>query len=435
MEASNLVFIVVAEVAALLTLLCLFLLFKNNALRKLVQRLKERIEQLLNDLRLARKQPASSVEPKMSYRQFLELQLEMTHAHHRSLRPEQDIVLDIDPGVPSSRRCAALRHAILSIEIEATAAKDENTPNWSQIDRKYEQLFNFQEEYAAQQPASSSAEVAEVERLTDELKAAKKRVDSLEKFRSLYLDLEARWQGCQNSAKNQYDELSGIIASIDNAEQSQSLRNALSDYHAIYAGASTLISEQVVSGRAGADIRSATDSLDEIRQLKVLASDQHRIISELQRQLVSSVSDAPDGAALEELTLQLDKQIRFVKEAETCIQLMENELNMAHEEIESLKLRQSAIPQLKSELKELRDSVENYETQIYTLRASNQRLNRDMKELKNQAPEPGSEPALESGPESGPESGESHKLKKKLLEMEAKYAALEEKFLDLKLGS
>ena len=421
MEVSSLVFIAAVEVGALLALLCGFLLLKNRSLRKLISRLQERLEKLIQDLRRARDQRSGGLKKPKTYRGFVELELEATQAHHKSLHPEQDIVLDIDPSVPLPRRAAALRHAILSIELEASPTNTEEPTNWHQMNRKYEQLFSFQQDYAPADELVVEGQSEEVEMLNEELKAAKKRVDSLEKFRTLYLELEERWQECQNSAKGQFDELSGMVARIDDASQSESLMGALDAYQSTYSAMAQFISDSTEQ-QPEMEPRYAGDSSGEVRQLRAVAADQHRIIAELQRKLASAESDAQLSEAVDELKAQLDKQMRFVQESEACIQLMEEELHTANKELELMKARQSAIPQLKAELKELRDACENYETQVYTLRASNQRLSRDMKKLKSQT--------ADRGP-----GGDSQKLKKQLLEMEAKYADLEEKFLDLKLGS
>lgn len=72
---------------------------------------------------------------------------------------------------------------------------------------------------------------------------------------------------------------------------------------------------------------------DEIAKLHNIAADQYRTIHELQQKLMSAITAEQKELAIQAIQQQLERQIRFVHESETCIQLLEDELTKAHAEI------------------------------------------------------------------------------------------------------
>lgn len=416
MQLPNLYLIAAVEVAALLVVVCMFLVFQNRSLRTLVRKLQERMTQLVADLRLARAEKAKKElpAPAQNYTAFLNTHIDQTKSHHQELGQGKDIVLDLDPDTPLPRRAAALRYAILLAEKEANTGKHAKFTDWKLLERKYEQLLQYQSTYAS----SDDTDSAEMDALRDELTAAKKRVSNLERFKALYFDLEEKWESCKDTAQNHFDELTQLAAGSENAE---AIESVLQSYHSNYGELGTLI-ENGIDGVSilSADSNKTDGSAGEIRHLRAVAADQHRIITELQRKLKESTSAEQTEQVVHELQGQLQKQIRFVQESETCIQLLEDELTTANKELEQLKSRLTRLPQIKTELKELRDQNDDYEMQLYSLKSENRRL---MSKLQN---------AKHSAPPSD-DAGEVRRLKKEMGELENKYAELEEKFLDLKL--
>lgn len=411
MHANSLYLIAAAEIAGLLLLVCVFLVFQNRSLRRVVRKLQERMEQLVQDLKLARAaRREKPQESGPSYKQMLDKQLEQIRDHHQSLGNEQDIVLDIDPETPLPRRVAALRYAILLTEKEAASANPHASANWKMLERKYEQLFRFNQDYSGK---DSSAE-GELDALREELTAAKKRINNLERFKALYFDLEEKWQDSKHEAKSHFDSLTQLTASADNADE---IEAALHAYHNSYGD----LGRMIEAGVDGATIISGTqkdETAGELRHLRAVAADQHKIITELQRKLREASTAEAREEVVTELQGQLQKQIRFVQESETCIQLLEDELTNANKELEQLRGRLNQLPQVKTELKLLRDQNDDYELQMYALKSENRRLTSKMQQLASAPP---------------PDDNENRQLKKALMEMESRYAELEEKFLDLKL--
>ncbi|SMF35073.1 hypothetical protein SAMN02745866_02226 [Alteromonadaceae bacterium Bs31] len=413
MLGSNLMLIVAMEVSVLFLLLCLYLLFQNRKLRRTIGLLHGRMEQLVKDLRTARiaaKAENQSAKSSETYKHFLNEHIQAVRKHHEDLESDRDIVLDIDPATPSSRRAAALRYAVLMAEKEATAKSGGNSADWKLLERKYEQLFNFNQQYAAEPSATDGSELEE---LREGLASAKKRINNLERFKTLYFDLEEKWENCKDTAKSHFNTLTQLTESAENSEE---IAGALHAYHTSYAEVGALI-EDAAEGEtilSGASI----DSSGEIKHLRAVAADQHKIITELQRKLQEANTVEAQAAVVDELQEQLQKQVRFVQESETCIQLMEDELGNANTELEQLRSRLNVLPQLKTNLKDLRDQNDDYEMQVYTLKSENRRLKSKLQSAGDSPPQ---------------DDGEVRKLKKEISAAEARYAELEEKFLDLKL--
>lgn len=130
-------------------------------------------------------------------------------------------------------------------------------------------------------------------------------------------------------------------------------------------------------------------------------------------------SDEERAEVVEELQVELNRQIRFAQESETCIQLMEDELQNANKEIEQLTSKLGKVGELKMELIETRAQNEQMRDQLFKLKTDNRKL-------RQKADEMAKRPAEKSGED-------STALKKELADLQAMYADLEEKFLDLKL--
>ncbi|WNO09958.1 hypothetical protein [Teredinibacter sp. KSP-S5-2] len=422
LEAPDLFIVAAVEVAAVLFVICVFLVYQNRNLRELVSRLKTRMEELVSDLRHARRlvssnKPAEqeSTSPPTSGKAYLALiaeQIEQTRNYHESLNSTQDIILDLSPETPLPRRAAALRYAMLLAEKEAVSGGEDAKTNWEPIKKKYEQIFSFYEDYStdAETPSGPSEEV---DLLNQELTNAKKRINNLEKFKALYFDLEEKWQEAKDNADAHYSDLTEMVSQVENSGE---FEQKLNDYHASYQTVSKLI-EGGVEPTQTEVIRLDEAAAGEIRHLRAVAADQHKIIEDLQRRLQEAQSEEERTAVVTGLQQELHKQTRFIQEAETCIQLMEDELHNANREIEQLKSKANTLPQLKAELKETRDLKDEYELKMYALKTENTKLNKRLKESNN----------------TSIDMAQLNEMKKQLADMETQYASLEEKYLDLKL--
>lgn len=413
MGTSNLILIFAAEVIALSLFAIAILVLKNRKLKNLISKMQKRLDEMVKQLRQKRPaptepapQPATNA-PSESYQDHLDTQLELTKDYHYDLGSRQDISLDLDPDSPLQRRTAALRNAFLVAE-KASVVEDQPV-DWDLLATKYQQILAYNEDYAPQVEQSTE----DLTLLEEELEQAKKRINNLERFKTLYFELEEKWESAKSKANEHYAELKNLASSSD---QSEGLETLIENYHLSYQSIDTII-EQGLSTDIEVGPSSATH-IAEIQKLRDVAADQHRIITELQEKLASAHSIEEKSEVVEGLQTELQKQARFLQESETCIKLMEDELNHANDQIDMLKSRAVMVPQLKAALKELQSNADRRDQIVDSLKTENRRLAKKL-QLAQEAP-----------PES---NDEARKLRAELTNLQSKYNDLEEKFLNLKL--
>ena len=410
MGKINFTLILAAEALIVCLFLTILLLLKNRHLKHLIAKLKAQLKELAARLKNLAQPTQTQAPPETPYRERLDEQLANTKDYHVSLGTRQDIALDLDPDSPLPRRTAAIRHAFLIAEKEATA--NEPAVNWDFLASRYQQLLAFNEDYAPQLNEGLEEDLAQTQ---EELEQAKKRISNLERFKQMYFELEERWNKCKNKADEHYSELQ-ILA--DKSEQPEDFRSLLEQYHSSYGDIGDMI-ERGTGESPLPDHHASPDSqLHELRRLRSVAADQHRIISELQQQLSSTTFAEQQAVVVESLQTELTKQARFLKESETCIQLMEDELANANRELEQLRARASQAAAFKNAMKDLQEAAETHEQIVGSLKQENRRLAKKLKLTQDAPPE---------------DSQENRALRKELTTLQGKYNDLEEKFLNLKL--
>lgn len=409
MGATNFILILVAEALAVSVFVAAVLLLKNRKLRRLIAKLQVLIEEMRGQLKKA-KQPAAPNQPVETYNDKLNQQIELTKDHHHSLGTRQDIALDLDPDAPLPRRTAALRHAFLIAEKEASAYQD--GIDWDFLASRYRQILSFHEDYNTPVNPEQNQEILQ---LKEELTQAKKRINNLERFKAMYLELEERWDRCKDQATEHYIELKNIA---EQSGQKENFENLLDSYHASYNEIGALIEQGFNETIASAMADNPEDHLKEIRRLRGVAADQHKIITELQSKLQTTSNNEEKEQIVGHLQTELQKQARFLQESETCIKLMEDELANAKQEMKQLLERLGQLPQLKSELKTLQSAASTHEQVVDSLKQENRRLAKKLKLTQEAPPE---------------DNQEARALRKELTNLQAKYNDLEEKFLNLKL--
>lgn len=429
MQFDNILVIALAEVSLVLLIFCLILFAQNRKQKGVVKKLQSRMLELVDDLKEAKTSPAteSQEEPTAAEvcKTFLDQvneQIEVTREHHTSLEPDRDIVLDLAPDTELPRRAAALRYAVLLAEKEALMSAiefedEESDLDWSKIRGKYQQIFDFYEDYTPE--PEEVANHGDLEALNQELLNAKKRINNLEKFKALYFDLEEKWEASKEQAQAHYNDLNEMASQVEDSEK---FETSLKNYHEAYNTIDTIIVEGVGNPDTIVETVKITDekTAGELRHLRMVTADQHKIITDLEDKLKSASTDEEKNEIVEGLKDELEKQKRFMQESDTCIQLMEDELNNAHKELDQLKGRLKTLPSLKTQMQEVRKQKDEYELKVYALTSENRKLTKKLKE--------------EQGSSMVVDSGEATKLKKELADLESRYASLEEKYLDLKIG-
>lgn len=412
MGTDHLILILAAEALIACVFITILVLLKNRNLRRLVAQLQERIQRLSDRCRdivsPSHSQPSTATDAD-SYSDRINQQLESTKDYHHSLGSRQDIALDLDPDAPLPRRTAALRHAFLIAEKEAVAETDEST-NWDFLAVRYQQLLSFHEDYAPTDDNHTAEQIAQAQ---EDLQLARKRIDNLERFKTMYFELEERWEHCKGQADQRYAQLQAMTQAGTHGDDFRSL---LADYHASYAEIDAIIAAGANEGKSSA--ASPDSQLQELRRLRSVAAEQHRIISELQNRLTAAPASEEQAIVLESLQNELKKQSRFLQESETCIQQMEDELANANRERQQLRARASEAARLRTEVEDLKESAATDEQIAGSLKEENRRLTKKLKSTQEAAPE---------------DNHEAHALRKQLSSLLGKYNDLEEKFLNLKL--
>ncbi len=408
MESPNFFLILAWEAFGIAMVAVAVLLFQNRKMRSLVNKLQERMHELVNDLKKSReevgKKPPVREE---TYLHYVNQHIEQTKKHHFSFRGGQDIMLDLDPEVPLPRRTAALRHAILIAEKESHS-QILNKTNWDLLAARYQQLLDYNKAY----DSAPSGDNGELEQLREELETSRKRISNLEKFKSLYFDLEKNWRESKGKASEYFDEMSSLISQGRPAED---LTPILHNYNTVYAG----FSDQIEAGVDTNPVKYDEQSHKEIIRLRNVTVDQHRTINDLQEKLSRASNEEQRAIIIKDLQGELQKQARYLQESETCIRLMEEELRNSNKEIEQLRVRAAQVGQFRTRLKELQSAEEANQHIIHSLKQDNRRLNQKIKTMSESAPE---------------DNNETRALRRELTTFKAKYAELEERYLDLKLN-
>ncbi|MGK0440430.1 MAG: Sec-independent protein translocase protein TatA [Pseudohongiellaceae bacterium] len=335
-----------SELAALLLLVTIFLLFHIKKLKKLIAKLEEKITKLRQSMGVSKKSAAEaqkkltkalSIKPK-AYMDYLDQQIEDTRDHHNTLNPDRDIVLDISTDSPLERQAAALRHAFLIAEKEADYSGEDDASDWAVLQSKFEQIIQFYEQAA--EPDETDIEPVDITQEGDsseeEIATLKKRIENLEKFKKLFFDMESKWSKAKKEADGYQEQLAAMGTELGAGDEFEGLLKK-------YAGSYGEVGDMIAQGTGDIDARTMGGSTtiignrDEIDRLRNMAADQHKVITGLKRQLVDASSAEQQADVMSKLGDQLDRQDRFLKEAETCAQLLEDELNRSLDENQELR--------------------------------------------------------------------------------------------------
>lgn len=490
MEGSTILLYVVAQLALGLLLVCIFLFLFLRKQKKLIKRFEEKLLEQKDSIKTARleakeaKTALSSMEavpepePAKSFVELLDEEIDATRAHHQSLNPDRDIVLDITPDSPMDRQVASLRHAFLLAEKEARFAGGEDESSWEVLEAKLAQIISFYEPEPAEEPepqpepepeqAPSEEDNEAMAKLEEELGNYKKRVENLEKFKKMFFEMESKWDAAKSEADGYQEELLALGVQMGGGEHFQSL---LDSYTNAYEQVGDIISEQSqtlnmepvdVDGEGGGpgETKVVTRTVEmvvektsagkaiiqnqeEIERLKNMAVDQHNIIVGLKQQLLEAQSAEEQQQVVEQLSHQLEQQQRFLQEAETCTQLLEDELSRTIEENETLRkeLEDSGdkedVQKLENMVEELTTESRDMLSTIAALEAENSKLKETM-ESGEVAAAPA--PAAAGDGVSEEVMALNEKLKEQLdvsqqelLNLQAQHIELEERYLELKM--
>lgn len=424
MQVSNFVLFGAIETLFILLMLSVGLVFYTRNLKGVIKGLQDKLSKLIGDLKESKatvREMQTELDPANAYRNQINDQLQTTREYHLTLAANQDIALDLNTEVPLERQVAAFRHAMLIAEKEALHASEDENPDWSILQSKLSQLIQFYQ--ASNTDTDDSAEpIGELNQLQEELNASKKRVDNLEKFKKLFFEMESKWSDAKNKADNFHQELSSMAADVADPA---GFNNTLNNYHKVYDDISDMLTS---AGDKNENSRTNTIEItrddpqaqNEIRKLRSVAADQHKIIAELERKLQSAETVEQKDSVIQELSDQLQRQTRFVQESETCIQLLEEELHTALEQLAQLENLSNSDSE--EENKKLRTMVKKFSSESKGMLQKIDELEQANRQLQTQ-------------PNSGNSAEELQVAQQELLNLQTQYAELEEHYLELKMKS
>lgn len=454
MPESNMLIYVIGELAIVLLVICGFLIFHAANLKKLIRMLEEKILALRKSVSSARKETKRAlkrlaekekIKPK-KFLDYLDEEIHQTREHHQSLNPDRDIVLDISSDAPLDRQAASLRHAFLIAEKEARYAGGEDDSSWDVLQAKLQQIIEFYESAA---PEAEPEPEPELETPGDSVQAEeiasyKKRIENLERFKKLFFDMESKWESSKNQADEYHQQLLTMGKDLGAGED-------FDEVLARYSKAFDEVGELIADGEAGDVGRGSAPeqtvevegrkegaskmvfaNQEEMARLRNMAVDQHKVINELKKKLFAAASPEEQQEVVDELSNQLEQQQRFLKEAETCTQLIEDELSRSMQENESLRSQleggaegvdEAEIEQLETLIGDLTSESKEMLSTIATLEGENVSLKQKIDSSSSSASQENVDLLKEK-------LGE---MQQELLNLQTQHIELEERYLELKM--
>ncbi|MET0378983.1 MAG: hypothetical protein ABW049_08320, partial [Spongiibacteraceae bacterium] len=260
-----------------------------------------------------------------------------------------------------------------------------------------------------------------------------------EKFRALYFDVERKWREARAEAERYHQELSALGRSLGASEEFDAL---LQQYVQVYAGVDGLLehgappaTEEAAEQHQSVG-RIVIANEEEIQRLRNMAVDQHKIILELKRKLVDADSLDAKDRLIEEMNAQLDRNQRFLKESDTCMQQLEADISHLMTENQTLKaaletgVKATAAPAVSAdnsdEVDLLRGLVSSFTEQSRDMLGAIAVLEEDNRKLMSQRPD---KPDVDVDEV----RARLAQTQQDLLKLQTQYLELEERYLELKL--
>lgn len=421
MQVPTLVLAVAIEIYLLLFIAIALLIVYAFKQKKLLRRQQTKLLDLIEII----KTESSPGEPTgKNYKQLIIDQLELTQDRFALIAPGNDIS-DVEPSdLPINQRIVALRYAFLRAEELGTTEVPGSEGYWDVFRQTLEPLLQSATGNILDLPVDESRNTAG----SEELEMYKKRVENLEKFKKLFFDLEKRWNEAQAQAQDYYNELHAMADGVEDRERYEMLLrqygNSYNQINQHMSDANAALNGQSPENKTINIIRQDPRAAEEIMKLRNVAADQYRIISSLQRKLESAVTTEEKDTVIRELEQQLQRQIRFVQESDTCIQLLEEELIKANEKIAEQEGIIDNEQQREEETQRIKETLEHFTQESKDLLGNLEDLERENDQLRNNLERTDTE-ALAT-------PANLQQIQSEFAELRKQYTELEEKYLELK---
>lgn len=410
MQVSTTLLIVAAEVYLMLMIGMLVVFLYSRKQKKIIDRQQQKLLELIKEIRQSNHSAMTTQAVEKNYKYHLNQQLDVTQKYFSKISDQGDISAGQPTDGPLDQRVLALRYAFLRAE-ELGTTEEPNT-------EKYWTIFRQTLEPLLQASPNQS--------LLEELSAYKKRVENLEKFKKLFFDLEAQWNAAQSSSE---DYLAQLLALSNQVNDPSAYEQLLTNYQNTYGdfGQSMQHTSGILDNPDSKTIniiRQDPRAAEEIIKLRNVAADQYRVINNLQRKLEEATSDEQKTLIIKELEQQLQRQIRFVQESDTCVQLLEEELIKANEKIAEQEELISHGELLDEENTQIKDTLHSFTLESKDLLENMEALEEENQRLRDQ---------LEMISHTAPGISNPASDNQELLVLQKQYAELEERYLALKM--
>lgn len=407
MQVSNTLLIVAAEIYVLLLIGMLVLFLFSRKQKKVIARQQKKLLELVKEIRQSNHTEIKAVIPEKTYKSYLNEQLDITQKRFIAIGSQIDISATQPTDGSLEQRVTALRYAFLRAEELGTTEGAHTDKYWNIFQQALEPLL---------QPSN--------ENLLEELATYKKRVENLEKFKKLFFDLEAQWSAARVNAENYHEQL---IALSDEMSDPNAYQKLLDNYQRNF----TQFNQSMKNTSSILDnsdsktiniIRQDPRAAEEIIKLRNVAADQYRVINTLQRKLEEAISDEQKTLIIHELEQQLQRQMRFVQESDTCVQLLEEELNKANEKIAEQEELIGHGELLDEENNHIKDTLHNFTLESKDLLENIELLEEENRQLRQQLEMVSPTDTLIAGDD-----------QEALTNLQKQYTELEERYLALKM--
>ena len=422
MQVPPLILGIAIEIYLVLLIATAVLIFYSLKQKKLIQRQQQKLRELIETITTT-----DSLAPPQgkSYKQLVNEQLELTKDRFAFIAPRSDINETQSAETPINQRIVALRHALLHAELLGTSEVPGSEGYWKVFRQTLEpHLQSSAMDITLDIPLDTSLDSPD----NEELAIYKKRVENLEKFKKLFFDLEKRWNEAQATAQGHYNELYAMGNNIEDRERYEMLLaqygNSYDEITQYMHSTNAAITGQPVENKTINIVRQDPRAAEEIMKLRNVAADQYRIISDLQRKLETAATTEEKDLVIKELEQQLQRQVRFVQESDTCVQLLEEELNKAHEKIAKQESIIEHEHHLEEENQRIKETLENFTHESKGLLDNLEELELENSQLKSNREQASIE--LATNPKN------LQQIQTEFTELRKQYTELEEKYLELK---
>ncbi len=419
MQVPTLALAVAIEIYLALLIAAVVLILYSLKQKKLIRRQQEKLHELIETIK-STSVPAGALT--QSYKQLINEQLVLTQDRFGLIAPRGDIRTEQSVDLPINQRIVALRYTFLRAEELGTTEVPGSEGYWNTFRQTLEPLLQ------STVPADFSLDSSLEPSSSEELAMYKKRVENLEKFKRLFFDLEKRWNEAQANAQGYYNELYAMTDDVADKDRYKMLLgqygNSYNEITHYMHDTNSAITGQPVENKTINIIRQDPRATEEIMKLRNVAADQYRVISNLQRKLEEAVTAEEKDLVIKELEQQLQRQVRFVQESDTCVQLLEDELNKAHEKITAQEEMIEHDHHLEEENQRIKETLQNFTHESKELLGNLEDLERENDQLKNDLEH--------NSPKSGANPENLQQIQAEFAELRNQYTELEEKYLELK---